>query len=62
MNDDTKITIGLSAVAVLSFIMGVFLTYTSMKACWEKKAVRYGAAHYDVKTGEFTWNSERKTP
>ena len=29
---------------------------------YREEAIKHGAAHYDQKTGKFTWNDERKTP
>ena len=29
---------------------------------WQRSAIEHNAAHYDSKTGEFTWNQEKATP
>ncbi len=27
---------------------------------WERQAIEHGAAHYDEKTAQFTWNEEKE--
>lgn len=62
MNNDTKLTAGLAILATVSTVTGIFLGFAIANADWKREAVQRGAAHYDVKTGEFTWSYERKTP
>jgi hypothetical protein len=54
---------------ILWVIMGLFMLFTGfwagakfMTIVFRREAIEHGAAHHDPKTGEFTWNEERKTP
>lgn len=29
---------------------------------WQQQAIEHNAAHYDAKTGEFTWNEKGEQP
>jgi hypothetical protein len=50
-------------IAALCFLCGLFGSAVTIKATrysWESAAIQHNAAHYDAKTGAFTWNDEKK--
>lgn len=42
-------------IATILFIF-VLMCFTAPNALWHKEAIENNAAHYDAKTGAFTWN------
>jgi hypothetical protein len=62
MSDDLKILVGFALAGVICTLLGVLCATSKVENEWKKKAIQHGAAHYDSKSGEFTWNDERKAP
>ena len=46
--------------AFLGFILGAIILGNSCAKQYRDKAIENNAAHYDLKTGDFTWNNEVK--
>ena len=43
--------------ALLAFILGGWIGTSLAAAVYRREAIQSGAAHYDTKTGVFTWNN-----
>jgi hypothetical protein len=57
------IVIAISAIStIVGVTIGLFIGSSGVAKDGEKAAIQHGAAHYDPKSGEFTWNDEGKTP
>jgi len=42
--------------AVFGFAIGAVIFAVSQGNQWQREAIRHGAAHYDLDSGEFKWN------
>ncbi len=60
MNDNASIMAALFAGIVIGFIVGLLVFPPLVNNTWEAAVIKHDAAHYDPKTGAFTWNAEAK--
>jgi len=56
---DTHVITGIS---LLSIFIGAIIASQLTRDRMRQEAIEHGAAHYDAKTAEFTWNNERANP
>ncbi len=50
--------IAIVILMTLVFVCGVWAGISDCYDKWQSEAIKHGAAHYDAKTGAFTWNTE----
>lgn len=54
MSEDIKIAF--LAVVIVAFILGMVVGGNLASKAYTTEAIEHNAAHYDSKTGVFTWN------
>ncbi len=55
----TRTNLDLLIMSVIAIVLGATVIGFALGVVrMEKKAVQHGAAHYDDKTGDFTWNTQ----
>jgi len=56
MRSDTAYLLGMFIGAGIALTVCTF----TFNSAYEREAIKHNAAHYDAKTGAFTWNDEVK--
>ena len=60
MSDETTCILGGCVLGVIiGCVLGIAIGLALNNGDWRQSAIEHNAAHYDAKTGEFTWNQER---